>query len=561
MKRNVIVLFISVMVTTFILTCSPVGKAPELPENTIHLNQLGYLPEGNKTAVVIGSSETFSIEECESKAVVFEGELGEAKYWDASGEMVRIADFSAIKSTGSYRVVVGASRSHRFDIDRDVFAEVSSASVKAFYYHRASTALEEKHAGIYARTAGHADNEVGIHASAASESRPEGTMISSPKGWYDAGDYNKYIVNSAITVASMMSAFEHFPQTAGSLDLNIPESGDDTPDLLDEIRWNLDWMLTMQDPDDGGVYHKLTTKNFCGMIMPEEDTADRWVVMKTTPATLDFAAVMAQASRIYKPYDAEFSERCLSAAIKAWEWAQDHPEVRYDQPEDIKTGAYDQPRGPLTDERFWAATELSITTGVQYEAQIPVPMVVPEWRDGAALAAMNLMHHKPDESVKKVFLVLADSLLNEQVHSAYAVSNDYFRWGSTSDFLNQAMVLYYAYKVTDRTEYKHAAQSTFDWVLGKNPLGLSFVTGFGERTSQFIHHRPSEADDISEPQPGWVVGGPNPQNKEDCGAEAYTSPYPAMAYLDQLCSYATNEIAINWNGVFVYVSIALDAEG
>jgi len=171
------------------------------------------------------------------------------------------------------------------------------------------------------------------------------------------------------------------------------------------------------------------------------------------------------------------------------------------------------------------------------------------------------LNYQEDEAVKKVFFVLADSLLKAQMASPYDVSNDYFRWGSTSDFLNQAMILLYAYKASGEKAYKDAAQSTFDWVLGKNPTGYSFVTGFGQKTAKHIHHRPSEGDAIAEPQPGWVIGGPNPENKEDCGEDAYTSPYPALAYMDQLCSYATNEIAINWNGVFVYVAIALDAEG
>lgn len=560
--RKTKILNLSLLTLLFILTaCNPANQTVSLPENTIHLNQLGYLPEGHKSAVVIGSSALFSIVECKSKKTVFKGKLGDPVHWDASGETVRIADFSEFSTPGTYRLHVGGSISHRFDIDRDVFEEVARASIKAFYYHRVGVALEEKFAGIYARPAGHPDDKVLIHASAASESRPEGTAISSTKGWYDAGDYNKYIVNSAITVSTMMSAFEHYPDLAGSLDLNIPESGDDIPDILDEIRWNLDWMLSMQDPADGGVYHKLTTKNFCGMIMPEEDTAPRWVVMKTTPATLDFAASMAQASRVYKPYDAEFSKQCLSAAKHAWTWAKQNPGIYYLQPDDIRTGAYNQPGSPLDDEWYWAATELSISSGETFEAPIPDPLIVPEWRDGAALAAMDKVHAFKDPEARQALLVLADALLEKQQKNPYSVSNDAFRWGSTSDFLNQSMILIYAYRLSGNKAYKAAAQSTFDWVLGKNPTGYSFVTGFGEVTPMFIHHRPSEADGIEEPQPGWVAGGPNPWNKDDCGADAYTSPYPALAYLDQLCSYATNEIAINWNGAFVYVSIALNAEG
>ena len=561
MNKKTIMVVIIGLATGIILSCNPSIQAVSQIENTIYLNQLGYLPDGYKSAVVIGSSETFSIVEVESQTVVHKGSLGDPQYWEASGETVRQANFSDFTQPGSYRLQVGESRSHTFDINRNVYTGVSTASVKAFYFHRAGIALDEKYAGEYARTAGHPDIEVGIHASAASASRPEGTMISSPKGWYDAGDYGKYIVNSAITVSTMMSLFEHYPEKTASLTTNIPESGDGTPDLLDEIRWNLDWMLTMQDPEDGGVYHKLTTKSFPGMIMPEMDTDSRWVVMKTTAATLDFAASMAQASRVYKPYDLEFSETCLAAARKAWEWAQEHMDVYYKQPEDISTGAYDQSGKPFNDEKYWAATELSITTGENYEAPIPTPLIVPEWRDGATLSAMDLLNYQPDDEVRQAFMVLAESLLSEQMRSAYDVSNDAFRWGSSSDFLNQAMVLIYAHKITGDKAYKDAAQSTFDWVLGKNPNGYSFVTGFGEKTPMHIHHRPSEADDVIEPIPGWVSGGPNPGNKEDCGEDAYQSPYPAKAFIDELCSYATNEIAINWNGVFVYVSMALDTEG
>ncbi len=544
-----------------ILSCSPASQVAPALVNNIHLNQLGYLPDGHKSAVVIGSSETFTLVDAESKEVVHSGQLAAPRFWEASGETVRLANFSKFTQVGTYRIQVGTSISHEFDIDRNVYSEVSKASLKAFYFHRASTALEEKHAGVFARAAGHPDTEISIHASAASASRPEGSMISSPKGWYDADDYGKYMVNSAITVATMMSAFEHYPERAGGLETNIPESGDGVPDILDEIRWNLEWMLSMQDPEDGGVYHKLTTKSFPDMIMPAMDSESRWVVMKTTPATLDFAASIAQASRVYKPYDEDFSHRCLEAALKAWQWAQGNMEVYYEQPEEITTGAYDQPGKTFNDEKFWAATELSITTGDKYESVIPTAMLVPEWRDGAALTAMNKMQYMNDENVKKVFFALADSLLKAQLSNAYDVSNNVFRWGSTSDFLNQSMVMLYAYKVSGDKAYKNAAQSTFDWVLGKNPNGYSFVTGYGDKTPMHIHHRPSEADGIIEPQPGWVSGGPNPWNKGDCGEDAYTSPYPAKAYIDQLCSYATNEIAINWQGVFVYVAIALDAEG
>ena len=540
------------------VACNPVPTGSEKPMVTIHLNQIGYLPLGYKSAIVIGPAEEFSIIDLASNSRVHRGKLGAPAYWSASGDTVRIAEFSTLTQPGNYALIAGSTQSYVFTIGDKVYHELATASVRAFYFHRASTELPEKHAGIHARAAGHMDTAVRIHPSAASGSRPAGTRISSSKGWYDAGDYGKYIVNSAITVTTMMSAYEHFPETAGSMVTNIPESGDDTPDILDEIRWNLEWMLTMQDLSDGGVYHKLTTKRFPDMIMPAEDLGERWIMMKTTAATLGFAASMAQASRVYHPYDAEFSKQCLRAARHAWVWAMAHPHIHYTQPEDIHTGAYDQPGTSFTDEFFWAATELFLTTGEKYAAEVPSPLMVPEWRDGAALAVMNQLYHHRNENLKEAILTLADSLLAEQQKSPWDVSNDRFRWGSSGDFLNQAMILLFAYRENGDKSYQHAAQSTFDWILGKNPTGFSFVTGFGEKTPMHIHHRPSEADLLTAPQPGWVAGGPNPHNQEDCGPVAYTSPYPARAYLDQLCSYATNEIAINWNAALVYTSVALN---
>lgn len=547
------------MLVIVALFASCAGQKVQTSEEdiTIHLNQIGYFDGGYKSAIVIGGQDRFALIDAITKDVVFQGELGKSKYWEASGESVRIADFSAFQQEGTYRIKVGDTSSHPFTIGKKIFLEAGRASIKAFYFHRAGLALEEAFAGEYARPAGHPDTAIGIHASAATASRPEGSMISAPRGWYDAGDYNKYIVNSAITVSSMMSAIEHYPKLLLGLNTNIPESGGHFPDILDEIRWNLEWMLSMQDSEDGGVYHKLTAKNFGGMDLPHLDQDARWVVMKTTPAAYDFAASLAQAGRIYQPFDQEFAEKCTQAAMKAWEWAESMPNTPYVQPEDVQTGTYGQDRQVYDDERFWAASELMLTTGKNFEAPVPSPLLVPEWRDGAAFACMNRLNRDPLDAVREAFMVLADSLLQEQINSPYDVSNDAFRWGSTSDFLNQASVLAFAYKLTKDQPYLDAARSTYDWVFGKNPTGYSFLTGFGSKQALYIHHRPSEGDDVDMPQPGWVVGGPNPENKYDCGDSLYTSPYPAKAYLDLLCSYATNEIAINWNGAFVYTTFAI----
>lgn len=554
---------LKISIAIIILSCSPssqTGSKPEvesLPDIDIYLNQIGFSPGAYKSAVVKGWAGDFAIVGDGSEEIVYQGKLGPVEYWEPAGEDVSIADFSELIKPGKYRLKIDNQFSTPFEVKTDIYDTIAVASLKAFYFHRLGIEIDSKYAGDYSRLAGHPDSVVMVHSSAATASRPEGSVISAPKGWYDAGDYNKYIVNSSITVCTMMSLFEHFPETVGGVDTNIPESGDATPDILDEIRWNLEWMLAMQDPEDGGIYHKLTSKAFGGMDLPHLDDSPRWVVMKTTSAALDFTAAMAQAARVYKAYDDAFATECLKAAERAWKWAADHPNIHYDQPEDIQTGAYGQSPKDLDDEFYWAATELAITTGTEYQVALPQNLIVPEWRNGAVVGLMNHIAHNPTTELKEAFFVLADSLAFNQLHSAWGVSNETFRWGSSGDFLNQAMVLLYAYHLSGTREYLNAAQATFDWVLGKNPLDYCFVTGFGSKPPMHIHHRPSEGDGILDPIPGWVAGGPNPQNKYDCGESAYLSDSPAKAYLDQLCSYGTNEVAINWNAPFVYVAFAL----
>jgi endoglucanase len=135
-----------------------------------------------------------------------------------------------------------------------------------------------------------------------------------------------------------------------------------------------------------------------------------------------------------------------------------------------------------------------------------------------------------------------------------------FVWGSNAVALNQAMMLVQAYRITHKADYLNAAQSALDYTLGRNPLGMSYVTGFGAHPALHPHHRPSEADGIAAPLPGWLVGGPNPgqQDAKDCHV-AYPSKQPALSYLDHACSYASNEVAINWNAPLVYVAAALQS--
>lgn len=542
----------------------------------IKLNQLGFLPESAKWAVIPAAAAThFRIIDAASGAEVYSASLSVAANWDASQESVKLADFSSLKTPGNYLVrVEGLNDSYQFAIADDVYSTLNAASIKAFYFNRNSAELLPEHAGVYARPLGHPDTRVLIHPSAESSARPAGTIISSPKGWYDAGDYNKYIVNSGIATYSLLAAYEHFPEIFNNQNLNIPESGDAIPDLLNETLWNLEWMLTMQDPADGGVYHKLTNKNFDGTVMPHEATAERYVVQKTTAAALDFAAVMATASRVLAQYEDQLpgmSANMLAAAESAWAWANANPAVLYKQPSDIKTGEYGDAN--IADEFAWAAAELYITTKKDsyYTAMKPAETAatIPAWGDVRSLGWISLAHHRNALTAIADQQLIIDRIdgLAENLHAIWVASpyrvtmqKNNFVWGSNSVALGQAMMLVQSYRLNGKRDYLDAAQAMLDYVLGRNATDMSFVTGYGTKTTLHPHHRPSGADAIAEPIPGFIAGGPQPQqqDKSDCEV-AYPSSIAAKSYLDHYCSYASNEVAINWNAPLVYVSAAIQA--
>ncbi len=188
--------------------------------------------------------------------------------------------------------------------------------------------LEPVYAGKWSRPAGHPDNSVIIHPSLPQMKGKQEALFQHPGGWYDAGDYNKYIVNSGISMATLLSAYEDFKSYFDTLHTNIPPLEKPMPDILNEILYNLSWMLSMQDPEDGGVYNKCTNASFDPMIMPDAARQPRYVVQKGTAATLDLAAVAAQAARIFKRIQKELpglSDSCLQAAEKAWSWAKTIP--------------------------------------------------------------------------------------------------------------------------------------------------------------------------------------------------------------------------------------------
>jgi len=575
---NIRKITLSLCILTTLVTAGCGSKALikarlEAPVNseTILVNQAGYLPEATKVALLRADADIFELIDVTTGRNVYAAQPGEPQYWDLSGDTVRPADFSAFSKPGTYRICLEGTDvcSAPFRIGDDVYSEITRGAVRSYFLNRSGIEITEGFGGKWARAAGHPDTAVIIHTSAASAGRPAGTVISSPGGWYDAGDYNKYIVNSSITNYTLLLFYQMFPEYCRSLNLNIPESNNDIPDLVDELLWNLRWYLTMQDPADGGVYHKLTNLFFCGFVMPDQATDPRYVVMKSTAATLDFAAVTAMAYRVFANDPSEelrtLATTCLEASDKAMKWAEAHPDIIYIQPADVSTGAYGD--GNLSDELFWAKAETSLAHGT-----VPGPgfiagvsAVTPSWNQSATLGLISLAL-SGDESfaglrdeASRLLTSYADELVNNSLNCPYRISLDSFAWGSTSDVANQAMIKIVAMKLTDSVRYLPSVQADLNWLLGTNPTGYCFVTGFGTLSPMHIHHRPSGADGVPEPVPGFLVGGPNTVVMNDCQPPVERSTFPAKSYSDAECSYSTNEIAINWNAPLVFLLGAMDS--
>ncbi|HEX7942388.1 MAG TPA: glycoside hydrolase family 9 protein, partial [Gemmatimonadaceae bacterium] len=566
------------------LTCvARMAAGQGTASSAIHLSQIGFLPTAPKTAIVVGATgSTFAIV-AERGDTVLRGTLSAPKSWALSGEEgIRRADFTRVTRPGRYRLVVpGAGAPPVFDIGTANLHSLGRATLKGFYYQRSGVPIDARYAGKWARAEGHPDTAVLVHPSAVSASRPAGTKISSPRGWYDAGDYNKYVVNSGISTYTLLLLAEQFPEYASALRTDVPESGNALPDVLDEALFNVRWMLTMQDPADGGVYHKLTNAEFDAFEVPSVATQPRYVVQKSTAATLDFAAVMAQAARVVRRYPRALpglAESLSTAALAAWRWARQHPDSLYDQNRlnatttpHVNTGAYGD--RSVDDERRWAATELYLTTRQDsfLVAVPPLPEMqfatVPTWNDVGTLAVVSLAEHRRElpasvdgAAVVEKLVALARSLRAVADSSAYGVARGArrdFVWGSNAVAANQGLVLVQAYRLTGDTTFLRAALGNLDYVMGRNPTGYSFVTGIGTKTPMFPHHRLSGSDTVAAPVPGLLVGGPNPGQQDRC--QGYPSSLPALSYVDAQCAYAANEIAINWNAPIAYLSAALDA--
>lgn len=564
----------------------------------IYLNQIGYLPDAKKTAILTHKTTTFSLHDTKTGEVAYAGNtipFGDGSVDAASGDTTYLADFSSLHREGEYILSAGEMVSDPFLIKQDVYHHLKIDLVRSYYFQRCGCGLPAAYAGKFTHAC--------CHTSPATLWDDPSIQYDLSGGWHDAGDYGRYVTAAATALAHLLYAYLLFPDRFTD-DLSIPESGNGIPDFLNECRYELTWLLKMQRAD-GGVFHKVSTWRHAPFIMPEQDTAPLFVYAVATPATAGFAAITALAARIFAPYDSSFSHKLADAALLAWGFLEKHPEfIPFANPKGSGTGEY----GDFSDrdERFWAAAELFSLTGktsffdtfsALYQedfsktalgyattggfgalAFLTNPMFLENaqtafLRNGLASPAIQAISGRyPGQANEMLllrqklcdgFIAAADACLEELGQSAYlvAMSEGDYHWGSNMVLMNKGILLILGFLLTGKQDYKDAALAQLHYLLGRNALGYSYVTGYGQRSCRHPHMRTIFADGIDEPIPGFVSGGPNAHPADEPGKRTIPAGTPPMkCYIDDYGCFSLNEVTIYWNSPAVFVTAFFDGD-
>jgi endoglucanase len=557
-------------ITLVVKDASAAQAIESLPEySQVALNQVGYRPSDWKTVFVKDETEEavytgFSVISEADGTEILSGTLTEPVYDKASWSHVRHGDFSDLKEPGSYHIEIsGGSEpliSPTFEIADNVYDDLYKEVFLMLYRQRCGTETDPQITGTkFAHKACH----TGL-------ARVYGTdrTVDVSGGWHDAGDYGRYVVSGAKTVLDLLMAFEDFNE--GSDDFGIPESGNAIPDLLDEARYEIEWMLKMQDPESGGVWHKVTCASFPGEVPPEEETDELILAPISITATADFAAVTAKASTIYKAYDPAFADTLYEAAKNAFAYIENTEDAGFKNPEDISTGEY--PDSDTVDERLLAAVNLYLAGN---EAVLDTLYA---WYDeareshkkdlldpGLGWAKMNtytvhdLATYAPgtlldvtSDYLDRFFKDL-DAMEERSVSDAYYMSlGKAYPWGSNMSVANNGMSWLMGNLFEgEKKDYIGFAKEQLDYLLGANALSTSYVTGFGTLSPLNPHHRPSQA--AGAVMPGMLVGGPDSSLEDPYAKAVLSNSAPAMCYVDNTQSYSTNEVTVYWNSPLIYL--------
>jgi len=564
----------------------------------MRVNQVGYLPHGPKAATLVTTATTavpWTLNDATGKTVR-SGVTTPRGVDPTSGQNVQTLDFSSYRRGGSgYTLTADGATSYPFPISDAAYQSLRVDSKTFFYTQRSGTPILDTITPGYGRAAGHVgvapnqgDTAVPCLPPAVFADNwtcPAGFTRDVTGGWYDAGDHGKYVVNGGIAVAQLLSEYERNrtaddtnPQALRDGTLRLPETANHVPDILDEARWELDFLLKMQVPDGqplaGMAYHKISDTTWTGLpLAPAADAKARALHRPSTAATLNLAATAAQGARLFKRFDPAYANRLLTAARAAYAAAKANPALYASNADGTGGGAYAD--NNATDEFYWAAAELYITTGERtYRTDVlDSPLHTANvfdpggfyWGSTAALGRLDLAtvdNNLPGRrTVRASVVAAADALLALQATQAYgqpyAPADNKWAWGSNSSILNNMVVIGTAYDLTGRAKYQQGVLTAADFLFGRNALNISYVTGYGTVFAQNQHTRmyAHQLDPkLPHPPPGTIAGGPNSGLQDPLSGVKLAGCIAQFCYLDDVNAYSTNEITINWNSGLSWVS-------
>lgn len=532
---------------------------------TIFLNQIGYAPSSKKKATLNASADNIYLVDAHTGKALLSFPVVFAGYSEGAGEETWEVNFSALKTPGEYRLVLEDARSSAlFTVGYNVLSGLRRDLMRMFYFQRCGTELTEECAGVF--------HHPFCHMSLARSLPSASVKRDLTGGWHDAGDYGRYVGPGAVALSHLLYAFEMYPQVmSGTLD--IPESGGSLPDVLAECKWELDWLLKMQD-GSGGAYHKLTTYQHSSFIMPEKDLGELFYFPVSSMATGNLVAIMAQAARVYAPYDAQYAQKLKASAQLGWRWLQDNPRlVSFTNPKDCNTGEYGD--NSDLDERLWAAAEMKRLMGAEFDAgdlEAALKKVGSSdlgWANVGGLALFSVLTDPANTAGEAVKSQCEQSLrmacdyylaLSDKEGYGVAMSKDDYVWGSNMLVLNRGMLLMLGASALDNEAYSACASRQMDYLLGCNALGVSYVTGWGEGAYTSPHNRPLVAKPSLGAIPGQVSGGPNGVPADPKAQRLLRRvKAPMKSYVDNWECYSVNEITIYWNSPAVFLAAAIEA--
>ncbi len=549
-----------------------------IPE--VYINQVGYLPLKQKYFITNVNTSNFSVISTINEEVVYSGEILLLKENDRStGKTTYIGDFSELTSQGSYQIMLDDNtRSYSFNIGENIFNDVAKKSIKSFYFQRCGTALHSEHAGVFARDICHINDSI-LHPSTNMDGTKESTG-----GWHDAGDYGKYINPGSVSVVAMLMAYEQWPEKFNFDDNNIPESNNGVSDFLDEIKYELDWFLKMQniDPSDpmyGAVHYMINTKTYVWST-PEGDDSKRFLYDYSSVATANFAATLAAAYRSFKdiPLYKNDADKYLAAAKLAWNNLEKNPDLYplggFVRPTDTETGGYaGSADGNDSDDRMWAAVELFLATeeskyhdAAMTHRNLNNPKSfskIPDWKDTSPFALYQYMMNtvpgtdlEIQGKLKTYFLKNCDRIIKDIDDDGFKDALTRYYWGGNGGVMLLSQYLITAYELTSNQIYYDGALSQFNYLLGTNAHNLSFVTKVGTKFPERIHHAALAMDGVDDIYPGMVPGGPTGAiNGDETLPVFFTRRTPdALCYVDSPNSWASNENCILYNAPLVGVA-------